>query len=387
VVAGGRVFVAAVDAHAAHALEADTGEPAWTFTAGGRIDSPPSVARGRVIFGSADGHVYCLRIGDGSLVWRFRAAPEERRIMAFGQVESAWPVHGSVLVVEGAVYFVAGRSSFLDGGMVLYRLDLDSGSVLARQHVYSRDPETGEQPEEPMMFEMPGALPDVLSTDGKLVYMRHLAFDPQTLEPREPRTHLFSPAGFLNDNWWHRTYWIMGQHFYSGYIGWYFAGREAPAGRLLAYDDQRLYGYSYRPEFYRGSTGRKYHLFAVNRDAQPPQPPADYRRASRDYPARGAGKFHITFDWSQSTKILVRAMVLTDGKLFAAGAPAGALQDAALLEGRRGGLLTAVSTEDGRALREYKLAALPVFDGLAAAGGRLYLSTQDGKVHCLAGAD
>ncbi|NQT13469.1 MAG: PQQ-binding-like beta-propeller repeat protein, partial [Planctomycetes bacterium] len=111
VIAGGKVFVAVVDSHRVHALDAATGEPAWTFTAGGRIDSPPSIDRGRVIFGSADGYVYCLRESDGELAWRFRAAPEERRIMAFGQLESAWPVHGSVLVLDGEVYCVAGRSS------------------------------------------------------------------------------------------------------------------------------------------------------------------------------------------------------------------------------------------------------------------------------------
>ena len=110
----------ATDKHAVHALDVANGEPVWSFHSGGRIDSPPTVAQGRVVFGSADGYVYCLRAEDGQLAWRFRAAPQERRIMAFGQVESAWPVHGSVLVVDGQLYFVAGRTSYLDGGMTLY---------------------------------------------------------------------------------------------------------------------------------------------------------------------------------------------------------------------------------------------------------------------------
>ena len=47
--------------------------------------------------------------------------------------------------------------------------------------------------------------------------------------------------------------------------------------------------------------------------------------------------------------------------------------------------LLAVSTSDGKKLAEYRLDAPPVFDGLAAAGGQLYLATIDGKVVCFGG--
>ncbi len=59
-------------------------------------------------------------------------------------------------------------------------------------------------------------------------------------------------------------------------------------------------------------------------------------------------------------------------------------QDAALM-GRRGGLLWAVSTKDGAELGEVRLSAPPAWDGMAAAGGRLYLTTVDGNVLCLRG--
>jgi len=41
-----------------------------------------------------------------------------------------------------------------------------------------------------------------------------------------------------------------------------------------------------------------------------------------------------------------------------------------------------VSAKDGKELAEYKLDALPVFDTMAAANGRLYFATTDGKVRC-----
>ncbi len=44
-----------------------TGEPRWSYTAGGQIDSPPTVYRGLVLFGSADGYVYALWASDGQL--------------------------------------------------------------------------------------------------------------------------------------------------------------------------------------------------------------------------------------------------------------------------------------------------------------------------------
>ena len=54
----------------------------------------------------------------------------------------------------------------------------------------------------------------------------------------------------------------------------------------------------------------------------------------------------------------------------------------AALAGRAGGVLRAVSAEDGASLGECKLEAPPVFDGMAAANGCLFVSTMSGKVLC-----
>ncbi|MHC4226791.1 MAG: hypothetical protein ACYSW0_05125, partial [Planctomycetota bacterium] len=61
-----------------------------------------------------------------------------------------------------------------------------------------------------------------------------------------------------------------------------------------------------------------------------------------------------------------------------------ARQDAAMA-GKEGAVLWVVSTQDGEKLAEYRLGSLPVFDGMAAAYGRLYISTQDGSIMCMAG--
>jgi len=65
-------------------------------------------------------------------------------MMAYEQIESVWPVHGSVLVQDDAVYCVAGRSMFLDGGLRFLQLDPATGRKLSEKILDDRDPETGE---------------------------------------------------------------------------------------------------------------------------------------------------------------------------------------------------------------------------------------------------
>ena len=89
--------------------------------------------------------------------------------------------------------------------------------------------------------------------------------------------------------------------------------------------------------------------------------------------------------WSVYVPIRVKAMVKTKEKLFIAGAPDVFDEDddpLGAFEGRKGGLLRAVSAADGSKLSEYKLDAPPVLDGLIAIEGKLFLATRDGKLTC-----
>ncbi len=54
-----------------------------------------------------------------------------------------------------------------------------------------------------------------------------------------------------------------------------------------------------------------------------------------------------------------------------------------LLRGERGGVLLAISATSGETLAELKLDSPPAWDGMIAAGGRLYLTTVDGVVVCM----
>jgi len=386
VIADGRVFVADIDAHSVHALGGENGQPIWSYTTGGRVDSPPTVYQGLVLFGSTDGWVYCVRASDGTLVWRFRAAPEDRRVVIYGGLESAWPVSGSVLVQEGVAYFASGRSSFLDGGIYLYGLDATTGQQQYEFCVSGRDPETGEQPKSAIKgFDMPGGLPDVLSGDGTFLYMRDLKFDRQCVQQAEGGLHMFSPTGYLDDTWWHRSYWIYGSRFVAGWGGWWQVGNQVPAGRLLVFDDSTIYGFG--RNFYPGGNagqwnkGEYYHVFATSKEQATVKRPSTGKRRGRPPGDRTL----VEFLWSKRAEVDGRALVLAGKTLFLAGPLGETHRSTDAFEGRKGICLQAISTEDGSKLAEYELDSLPVFDGMAAAGGRLFLVTKDGMVRCFGG--
>ena len=72
-------------------------------------------------------------------------------------------------------------------------------------------------------------------------------------------------------------------------------------------------------------------------------------------------------------------------KLFMAGPPDvfAAGGTAAAFGNDKESLLLVTSAADGKELARYKLDSSPVFDGMAAAYGRLYMATEDGSVLCL----
>jgi hypothetical protein len=78
-------------------------------------------------------------------------------------------------------------------------------------------------------------------------------------------------------------------------------------------------------------------------------------------------------------------MVLAGGHLFVAGPPDVVDPDdpMAAFEGREGAVLRVYSASDGGTVAEHKLEAPPVFDGLIAANGQLYLSLENGTVVCM----
>jgi len=75
-------------------------------------------------------------------------------------------------------------------------------------------------------------------------------------------------------------------------------------------------------------------------------------------------------------------MVRTGNSLFVAGPPdiLKAGDELAAFRGRAGAKLLTVNPDDGKIVNELDLKSPPVFDGLIAAGGHLYICTRSGDV-------
>jgi len=269
VIGGGRLLVADVNRHTVHTLDADSGERIWNFTAGGRVDSPSTIAGNLAVFGCADGYVYCT----------------------------------------------VGRSSFLDGGMYLHRLDLSTGRLLGATRFDDRDPETLMQREETIGdVELPGALPDVLVDDGQYIYVRDKVLDRDGIEQDRHLPHLYCSAGLLDDSWWHRTAWLWGERNWGRASGWAVMPGIRPSGRILVLDETTIFGYGRRNV--KGNDLRGYHLFRADKEVEQIDSVIKNNNAALTRQQKPA---KVIYHWSRQVPLLVRAIALAGEIIFAAG--------------------------------------------------------------------
>lgn len=110
------------------ALDTNTGAERWRFYADGPIRMAPAAWDDKAYFSSDDGHLYCLGIEDGGLIWKRRASPSARKVIGNGRLISVWPARGGPVVDRGRVYFAAGVWPF--EGILVYALDAKTGEVL-----------------------------------------------------------------------------------------------------------------------------------------------------------------------------------------------------------------------------------------------------------------
>lgn len=99
-------FGSSVD-NAAHCLEAATGKSRWQHFTNSAVRLPPTIGDDKAWFGSDDGHVYCVQTGTGELIWKSKPSPDPRLIPSNGKLISLWPVRSGVLLKNGIAYFGA----------------------------------------------------------------------------------------------------------------------------------------------------------------------------------------------------------------------------------------------------------------------------------------
>jgi len=373
-IADGKVYVCTPETHTLHALDISTGQTAWTFTADARIDSPPTWHKGMVLFGANDGWLYCLRASDGVLSWRFKDLPD-RLVGAFGQLESAWPIPGAVLVLDGKVYAAAGRSSFLDGGIFLYCLDPATGELLKSRSAYGpfakktgfpvatkatgiagggrrRRGKKKDKPGTTPAYTMPGFKNDLLVSDGTGIYIRHAAFDKDLADRQTENKRLMPLAGFLDRRVQHRTGFVLSNRFQ-----WW---RNQPKDIMV-------------------SDGRDTTAVA---GFQSPHNHAYFDPRTSAYTLTGTNNLRVALP------INGRALAKAGDVIFVAGEPMKFKDPTwrnyeAAYTGKLGGRLLALSAADGKEIAGYTLPSAPVWDSITIAQGCLFISLADGTVQCM----
>jgi hypothetical protein len=291
-------------------------------------------------------------------------------ICAFDQLESAWPVHGSVLIKNDTAYFCAGRSSYLDGGLFIYGLDPATGKVRHQRQFYGPYADDGfpafvEEGDRSETEVILGTTADVMTSEGDTLYIRHQAFNMDLTDVTAGK-HLLASAGLLESKRQHREYKLVQEQFNHRKM-WTTGQEEYPSGDILASNGTDYYSV-YGMPVNRGNSFNPrngYALMAKTRSAD-----------------SWANK------WKVQIPITGKAMALAGDTVFVAGAPLvfDSKDLGATYAGRLGGILWAASAADGSQLAEYTLEVLPAWDGMATAYGRLFLVNQDGSIDCW-GAD
>ena len=127
VTAGNRVLFGSTIDGKIYGLDSDTGEVAWTFVTGGPVRFAPAIWRDRAFCTSDDGYLYAVRLTDGGLLWKKRGGPDNRMVLGNQRLVSKWPARGGAAIVDDTVYFAAGI--WPSDGIFLYAIDADTGAT------------------------------------------------------------------------------------------------------------------------------------------------------------------------------------------------------------------------------------------------------------------
>jgi len=297
------------------------------------------------------------------MAWRFRAAPEEKRIMVFGQLESPWPVPGNILIFKNTAYFVSGRTSGTDGGLTIYALDIYTGKINWQKKL-QRKRWKGKG-----VF----SLADILVSDGKFVYLTAsdsiIQFNPDTgdyqLKPRtvrikgrssyipepDPQYLIGRPLGLLEGSWRRQGSSLRPRK--GGKRQCVYGNEHA---LMMAFSEDLLCMYKV------GSGG--WGNMEVNRS---------------EFLGKKLTKGKLIANekgWNIKVPrpFQFEAFLLAANTIFAAGTSNGSTA--------KSGELFVFSALNGKKISSRKMETPPVYNGMAAANGFLYVSTRDGKLTC-----
>lgn len=371
-IANGLVYVTRPNSHEVIAIDMTSSKVKWRFTANGRVDTPPAIHKGLALFGTSAGSVYALRADTGEQVWRLQAAPSNERIVAYGQVESPWPVPGAVLIIDDRAYFAAGRQPLADGGVLVFSIDPLTGT---RHWVHRIDtiPQKGDYENSGLDFDPF----DILHAEGDRIALSRWLISKDGKDMKVDKWNAFakvdtgSGACIIPRGSW--TYGARHQHRFPG---------EARRRPLTAFRDNTVYG------SLNGTT----ELFRRDYDVE------DVEKFNRKWitgwaasgMARKGEKPYRTYKIADQAKWIHD--LFTPEELKKKPVPRGtqlynrlhaiALAENALYVAHEDGRLLKLTKDEGKKLDEFQIPT-PAWDGMAIAENRLFITTQSGELICL----
>jgi len=391
-VGGGLVYVGGDDGHV-WALKPSDGTQAWCFRTGACVAVAPTFWQGRLFIASDDGWVYCVDAATGELAWKFRGAPEERYLQIDGRIVSTWPARSGVVVEDGTAYFAAGM--VYHDGAYLYSVDAKTGKIVwAKQVGQLDDKERGVNPRGPMAL-----------ADGR-VYLS---------SGGRPSCYKTSDGSVL---WWHIDMHIRptgDDNIKLSRFEWSGGSEMMIDGDIIIYGGPRLIGWGAYPFLLCGvndaypyktieaiKTGKA--VLEVPKGADPAV--EKKRNIAEFFPdPEGPNRTPVlTADvvyWPQSGSVKAydrkklanvhlvgkanQPKAEQDATIWKADAPADAHTLAVAghkVLGAGPSKRTVLSKAEGRVLGSVTVPGSTIRNGLAVAGGAIYIVTEDGTICC-----